>query len=1146
MEWIPMYIRERAAYKAGDKIDADDYNNWLNRFVTQGDHNTDAIVELVDFVSRDDIINVQSDWIQTDVTADDFIKNKPAIKSGTGSYSIAEGFGIIASGKHSHAEGSNTTASGGASHAEGFVTEASGDGSHAEGSNTEARGEDSHAEGDGTIASGEDSHAEGGGTIASGICSHAEGNLSRASGVSSHAEGIGTSAKGEGSHVEGADTTARGEYSHAQNVGTIAAKRAQTTLGRYNVEDTDISSTYGKYAVIVGNGILSNRSNALTIDWEGNVEASGDITDGSGNKLSDMPTKTSDLTNDSNFVSDANYVHTDNNYTTSEKTKLANIEDNAEKNVQSDWNQTTITADDFIKNKPAIKSGSGDDSIAEGASTTASGDYSHAEGYGTTARGNYSHAQNENTVAGKRAQTALGRYNIEDINSGDYGKYAVMVGNGSYGERSNALTVDWEGNVEASGDIEDGSGNVLSQKADTANVPTKTSDLTNDSDFVSDANYIHTDNNYTTAEKNKLAGIEAGAEVNQEISVTQQQLSGTHIADIEIDGDVTPIYAPSGGSGGEDIFVAIYGTTSYSDVQAAITAGKLIIVKIEQSQRNYIIVSSLPFNGGLKLQVAPAIDTDDKDITVRWFEVYSSNLWETHTGSNYYQEELESGTNIKTINNQTVLGSGNIDINNVFHAYASGANKTTYAELCQAIDDKKVIIVDDLYTVIHQSYDNQRVLLVNLWDDDGPAFTVYSISASDSTWTYDDTYLQSHLVSGTNIKTINNISLLGSGNIDISGGVQSDWNQVDITADDYIKSKPTIKKGSGDYSIAEGLSTTASGYASHAEGYNVTANGDYSHAEGGGTKASGGASHAEGAFTIASGSYAHAQNFRTIASKQAQTALGSYNIEDINSGSYGKYAVIVGNGTTDNDRSNALTVDWEGNVEASGDVTDGSGNNLSDITNKQDVLVSGTNIKTINNQTILTSGDIEVPIVAEYGVTTYAELLAAIQATNGAVIVRNIPYNNEVIDVLVNWYSTANNVIEMESIATASGDLCDVDIQVTSTSAWSVTFTSRDPFMLLDFNQPLNVTIPVCTKNVANTQIPNVDISISDELGVDWSIASLAKYEVKDSGGNRVNCWPVCQFSMNGQKTLRLRMMCGGTTDKAVASVSGAILLKHR
>lgn len=41
-----------------------------------------------------------------------------------------------------------------------------------------------------------------------------------------------------------------------------------------------------------------------------------------------------------------------NDYTTAEKNKLAGIATGAEVNVQSDWNQTTTTADDFIKNKP--------------------------------------------------------------------------------------------------------------------------------------------------------------------------------------------------------------------------------------------------------------------------------------------------------------------------------------------------------------------------------------------------------------------------------------------------------------------------------------------------------------------------------------------------------------------------------------------------------------------------------------------------------------------------------------------------------------------------------------------------------------------------------------------------------------------------
>ena len=41
-------------------------------------------------------------------------------------------------------------------------------------------------------------------------------------------------------------------------------------------------------------------------------------------KKTELPSKTSDLTNDSNYVSDASYVHTDNNYTSADKTKVDN------------------------------------------------------------------------------------------------------------------------------------------------------------------------------------------------------------------------------------------------------------------------------------------------------------------------------------------------------------------------------------------------------------------------------------------------------------------------------------------------------------------------------------------------------------------------------------------------------------------------------------------------------------------------------------------------------------------------------------------------------------------------------------------------------------------------------------------------------
>ena len=45
------------------------------------------------------------------------------------------------------------------------------------------------------------------------------------------------------------------------------------------------------------------------------------------------------------------------------------------------------------------------------------------------------------------------------------------------------------------------------QESESIEIPTKLSDLTNDNNTVQDASYVHTDNNYTTAEKSKLAGL---------------------------------------------------------------------------------------------------------------------------------------------------------------------------------------------------------------------------------------------------------------------------------------------------------------------------------------------------------------------------------------------------------------------------------------------------------------------------------------------------------------------------------------------------------------------------------------------------------------------------------------------------------------
>lgn len=54
-----------------------------------------------------------------------------------------------------------------------------------------------------------------------------------------------------------------------------------------------------------------------------------------------------------NLVQDADYVHTDNNFTDTLKNKLNGIASGAEVNVQSDWGETNTGSDAYVKNKPA-------------------------------------------------------------------------------------------------------------------------------------------------------------------------------------------------------------------------------------------------------------------------------------------------------------------------------------------------------------------------------------------------------------------------------------------------------------------------------------------------------------------------------------------------------------------------------------------------------------------------------------------------------------------------------------------------------------------------------------------------------------------------------------------------------------------------
>ncbi len=130
-------------------------------------------------------------------------------------------------------------------------------------------------------------------------------------------------------------------------------------------------------------------------------------------------------------------------------------------------------------------------------------------------------------------------------------------------------------------------------------------------------------------------------------------------------------------------------------------------------------------------------------------------------------------------------------------------------------------------------------------------------------------------------------------------------------------------KASNFASTAMGLSTIASGRASTAMGEATTASGDYSTAIGYRATASGTSSTAIGyggvvaGQTTASGHASTAIGYATASSSMAEIALGSYNTSV--SGNPTLWVdtdrlFVIGNGTADNARSNAMVVLKNGNV----------------------------------------------------------------------------------------------------------------------------------------------------------------------------------------------------------------------------------------
>ena len=311
-------------------------------------------------------------------------------------------------------------------------------------------------------------------------------------------------------------------------------------------------------------------------------------------------------------------------------------------------------------------------------------------------------------------------------------------------------------------------------------------------------------------------------------------------------------------------------------------------------------------------------------------QVYDSTSANAQSGvaiegelSSNYQSKLVSGTNIKTINNTSVLGSGNIDTSEIFVAtYGS----TTFNEISNAINAGKYVFLLNSGTLTYLlpliSIDN--VAGAEFYGYVGSGITYLRVCDTSDNWT------SSSGTIGT-VTSVNNVSPV-SGNVTLSiptdtndltngakflqntstgtnsivvGGTINNKNQVVCIGDASSAQTYGTAIGRGaettsNYGTAIGNNTTAGGQEAIAIGYDATTSTQGTIAIGKSAGASSTHNIAIGTIAKATGAKGIAIGYNSQVTVEGGTALG-YNAQ-----SKANSAIQLGYGT--NSTANTLSV----------------------------------------------------------------------------------------------------------------------------------------------------------------------------------------------------------------------------------------------
>jgi hypothetical protein len=364
--------------------------------------------------------------------------------------------------------------------------------------------------------------------------------------------------------------------------------------------------------------------------------------------------------------------------------------------------------------------------------------------------------------------------------------------------------------------------------------------------------------------------------------------------------------------------------TGGTDLAVSLTSSSVIVTSNTGSDATISVADAT--NAGvlsaadkIKLNALSGINTGDQDLSGK-------------------QAVLISGTNIKSINGNSLLGSGDLTIGGGGGAtnIAQGVNTTTTVLITSDTGgDATLVGANSTAAGIMISAD--KIKLDAITGTNTGDQTLGSLGA------------QAVLVSGTNIKTVNGNSLLGSGDISISGGA------TNISQGTNTSTTVVVLSDSGTDATLVGANSTAAGIMLSADKVKLDAI----------TGTNTGDQDLSGKQDV----LVSGTNIKTV---NGNSLLGSGDISisggatNISQGTNTSTTVVV---LSDSGTDATLV---GANSTAAGIMLSAdkvkldaiTGTNTGDQTlgslGAQAVLVSGTNIKTINGNSLLGSGDITI------------------------------------------------------------------------------------------------------------------------------------------------------------------------------------------